>query len=90
MRFEAKRLSKLALGPVLMLTNLSALAAREVNQVNMSEGVTEVSQGVFSLHMMILGICTVIGIGVFGVMFYSIINHRKSKGVTPATFHEST
>ena len=45
---------------------------------------------IYSLHMIILGICTVIGIGVFGVMFYSIIYHRKSKGVTPATFHEST
>jgi cytochrome c oxidase subunit 2 len=40
--------------------------------------------------MLILIICTVIGAGVFGVMFYSIIYHRKSRGVTPATFHEST
>jgi cytochrome c oxidase subunit 2 len=40
--------------------------------------------------MLILIICTVIGACVFGVMFYSIIYHRKSKGVTPATFHEST
>jgi cytochrome c oxidase subunit 2 len=90
MCFEAKRLFRLALGPVLMLMSAAASAAREVNQINMSEGVTEVSQSVFSLHMLILGICVVIGIGVFGVMFYSIIYHRKSKGVTPATFHEST
>ncbi len=90
MCFEAKRLSKLALGPVLMLMSTVALAERKVNQINMYEGVTEVSERVFSLHMLILGICTVIGIGVFGVMFYSIIYHRKSKGVTPATFHEST
>jgi cytochrome c oxidase subunit 2 len=87
---EAKRLSKLALGPVLMVTGAASAVAREVNQVNMYQGVTDVSQSVFSLHMMIFWICTVIGIGVFGVMFYSIINHRKSKGVTPATFHEST
>ncbi len=90
MCFEAKRLSKLALGPVLMVTGAASAVAREVNQVNMYQGVTDVSQSVFSLHMMIFWICTVIGIGVFGVMFYSIINHRKSKGVTPATFHEST
>src|SRR5690606_22246097 len=30
----------------------------------------------------------VIFIGVFGVMLYSIIMHRKSKGHQPATFHE--
>jgi cytochrome c oxidase subunit 2 len=90
MCFEAKRLFRLALGPVLMLMSATNVAAREMNQINMSEGVTQVSQDVFGLHMLILGICTVIGIGVFGVMLYSIINHRKSKGVTPATFHEST
>ena len=91
MCLEAKRLYKLALGPVLMLMSAAVLAAGgEVNQVNMSPGVTEVGKEIYDLHMIILGICTVIGIGVFGVMFYSIIYHRKSKGVTPATFHEST
>lgn len=88
---NAKRLFRLALGPVLMLLSAVTLAAQgEVNQLNMSPGVTEVGREIYSLHMIILGICTVIGIGVFGVMFYSIIYHRKSKGVTPATFHEST
>ena len=47
-------------------------------------------KNIYDLHMIILGICTVIGLGVFGVMFYSIIYHRKSRGVAPATFHEST
>jgi cytochrome c oxidase subunit 2 len=89
MCFEAKRLFKLALGPVLMLTSALAMGA-EVNQINMPEGVNEVGKSIFSLHMLIFWICTVIGIGVFGVMLYSIIYHRKSRGVTPATFHEST
>ncbi len=90
MCFEAKRLYKLALGPVLMLMSAVALAAGEANQVNMSPGVTVVGKEIYDLHMTILIICTIIGVGVFGVMFYSIIYHRKSKGVTPATFHEST
>lgn len=91
MCFEAKRLCKLALGPVLMLMSALALASGgEVSQVNMSPGVTEVGKKIYDLHMLIFWICTVIGVGVFGVMFYSIIYHRKSKGVTPATFHEST
>ena len=91
MCFEAKRLCKLALGPVLMLMSALAMASGgDVSQVNMSPGVTEVGKKIYDLHMLIFWICTVIGVGVFGVMFYSIIYHRKSKGVTPATFHEST
>ena len=91
MCFEAKRLYKLALGPVLMLMSAIAMAAGgEVNQLNMSPGVTEVGREIYNLHMWILVICTVIGLGVFGVMFWSIVYHRKSKGAIPATFHEST
>jgi len=58
--------------------------------MNMSPGVTEVGHRIFDLHMTILWICVVIGAVVFGVMFYSIIYHRKSRGVQPAQFHEST
>jgi cytochrome c oxidase subunit 2 len=56
----------------------------------MPVGVTDVGQQIYDLHMIILWICVVIGGLVFGVMFYSIFMHRKSRGVTPATFHEST
>ncbi len=88
---KAKRLLKLALGPVLMLTSAVALAyGPEVNQVNMAPGPTEVGERIYDLHMIILWICTIIGLGVFGVMFYSIIYHRKSKGAVAAHFHEST
>ncbi|MGR5140673.1 cytochrome c oxidase subunit II [Photobacterium sp. DNB23_23_1] len=58
--------------------------------LNMTQGVTEVSQRVFDLHMTIFYICVVIGLVVFGVMFWSIIHHRKSKGAVAASFHEST
>jgi cytochrome c oxidase subunit 2 len=94
MCFEAKRLVRLALGPVLMLlATASGLAWSDdskVNQLNMSPGVTEVGASIYDLHMWILWICVVIGVLVFGAMFYSIFAHRKSRGVTPATFHEST
>ena len=89
MCFDAKRLLKLALGPVLMLVATLSGAA-EVNQMDMSPGVTEVGKEIFELHTLILGICVIIGVLVFGVMFWSIIYHRKSRGVEPATFHEST
>ena len=58
--------------------------------LNLTEGVTPTSQRVYDLHMTIFYIVTVIGIAVFAVMTWSIIHHRKSKGVTPATFHHST
>ncbi|KZX58141.1 cytochrome B559 subunit alpha [Halioglobus sp. HI00S01] len=87
----AKRLFRLALGPVLVLFSSAVLAAHgDMNEVNMSPGVTDVGAQIYNLHMIILGICTIIGIGVFGVMFYSIYAHRKSRGHEPATFHEST
>jgi Heme/copper-type cytochrome/quinol oxidases, subunit 2 len=48
--------------------------------LNLMKGVTKVSNDIYDLHMLILWICVVIGIGVFGAMFYSIYHHRKSKG----------
>jgi cytochrome c oxidase subunit 2 len=56
----------------------------------MPPGVTEVGQQIYDLHMLILWICTIIGVLVFGVMFYSIYAHRKSKGAKASSFHEST
>jgi cytochrome c oxidase subunit II len=58
--------------------------------LNMTRGVTPISREVYDLHMLILWIVTIIGIGVFGVMFWSIIHHRKSKGAQPAKFHHNT
>jgi len=58
--------------------------------LNLMKGVTRVSNDIYDLHMLILWICVFIGIGVFGVMFYSIYYHRKSKGHQAAQFHENT
>jgi cytochrome c oxidase subunit 2 len=60
-----------------------------VNQLNLTTGVTQIARDVAWLHWMMLIICLVIFVAVFGVMFYSIWAHRKSKGAKPATFHES-
>ncbi|MEO1247767.1 MAG: cytochrome c oxidase subunit II [Pseudomonadota bacterium] len=76
---------------VLILTGLSLTgAARADWGLNMPEGVTELSKETYDLHMLIFWVCVWIGIVVFGVMIYSIFAHRKSKGVTPATFSHST
>ncbi len=58
--------------------------------LNMHRGVTEISRGIYQLHMIIFWICVVVGIIVFSAMFYAIIWHRKSRGVTAAHFHENT
>jgi cytochrome c oxidase subunit 2 len=58
--------------------------------LNLTKGVTDISNKVYDLHMLILIICTVVCIGVFAVLIYSLMTHRKSKGAKPATFHEST
>ncbi|MEM6707527.1 MAG: cytochrome c oxidase subunit II [Pseudomonadota bacterium] len=57
---------------------------------NMTQGVTEISQRVYDLHMLIFWICVVIGVGVFGMIFLSIYLHRKSRGAEAAQFHENT
>ncbi len=60
-----------------------------VQQINLAKPVTEIAEQIYSLHNMVMLICLVILILVFGVMFYSIIVFRKSKGAKSASFHES-
>ena len=69
---------------------LAATANATDMPLNMTKGVTEISQQVYDLHMTIFWICCVIGAVVFGIMFWSIVRHRKARGVQPAQFHEST
>ena len=58
-------------------------------QMNMFKGVTPLSHDIYDLHMIAMLICAIIGLIVFGVMFYSLIHHRKSKGYQAASFHDN-
>jgi len=49
-------------------------------QLNMTQGVTEISRNIYGLHMKIFWICVIIAVIVFGAMIYSIVTFRKSKG----------
>jgi cytochrome c oxidase subunit 2 len=60
------------------------------NGWNMPRGVTDLSSEIYSLHMIIFWICVVIGVVVFGVMFYSLFRFRRSKGAKASNFHEHT
>ena len=67
----------------------SVPAGAQEPRFNMTRGATEISQQVFDLHMTIFYICVAIALVVFSLMFWSIIHHRKAKGVVPAQFHGS-
>ena len=61
-----------------------------VRQLNLPPAVTKIAADQQWLHWFMMAICLVIFVAVFGVMFYSIWKHRKSKGHKAANFHEST
>lgn len=82
-----KRALTAVVGTMAMVAATSATADYALN---LTRGVTPISQEAHAIHMLILWVCVAIGIVVFGVMFISIIFHRKSRGAKPAQFHEST
>ena len=73
-----------------LLTLFSVATSADWNALNMTQGVTDISKEVYELHMLIFWICVVIGVLVFGVMFYSMYAYTKKKNPVPATFHENT
>ena len=80
----------------LLLASQAAVAVNDlpggpsVLQMDLPHPVTKIAAAQQELHVMMLWICGFICVAVFGVMFYSIFAHRKSKGAKPADFHEST
>ncbi len=89
-------LARLALVAGATLATQAALAVNSlpggpaVNQLDLHPPVTKIAAEQQWLHYFMLAICTVIFVGVFGVMFYSVFKHRKSRGAKAANFHEST
>jgi cytochrome c oxidase subunit 2 len=65
-------------------------AANAEYKLNLTEGVTPISQDLYGLHMLVFWICVVIAALVFGIMAWSIFYHRKSRGAKASNFHEST
>ena len=81
-----------------LLSGLVSQAALAVNdlpggpavmQLDLHPAVTIIAEQQHTLHYVVLIICVVIFVAVFGVMFYSILRHRKSVGHKAANFHES-
>ncbi|WP_425334699.1 cytochrome c oxidase subunit II [Paucibacter sediminis] len=90
-----RRMSQLAVTLGAALASHAALAVNDlpggpaVNQLNLHPPVTKIASEQMWLHNMMLFVCLAIFVAVFGVMFYSIFKHRKSKGAVSANFHES-
>ncbi|KQV94484.1 cytochrome C oxidase subunit II [Rhizobacter sp. Root1221] len=61
-----------------------------VNQIDLHPPVTQIAMDQRTLHYGMMFTCLAIFLAVFGVMFYSIFKHRRSKGAKSANFHEST
>lgn len=79
---------------VIALAGISALAFYSSMAVgskyNLQEPQSVIAQDIYDQHIMLMWICLAIFIGVFSVMFYSVLKHRKSKGHKAANFHHST
>jgi len=82
--------SRLAALAALVASGAASAVAYDPGHWNMPIGVTELSRDVYHLHMLIFWVCVGIGVVVFGVMFYSVFAHRRSRHPKPADFHEST
>jgi cytochrome c oxidase subunit II len=81
-----------ALVGVLALALYSGLsmAAPDPYQLNLQQPQSIIAQQTYDQHTMVLWVCLVIFVGVFGVMFYSVLKHRKDAGYKAANFHHST
>ena len=73
-------------GTLLSLGSAAAAASR----YNLQDPNSALGQEIYDLHTLVLWICVVIFIGVFGMMFYAMLKHRKSVGHQAAHFHENT
>lgn len=67
-----------------------AIAQDAPSRYNLQQPVTRIASEIYGMHTLMLLICLVIFVGVFGVMFWSVFRHRKSRGAVAANFHENT
>ncbi|WP_322520697.1 cytochrome c oxidase subunit II [Guyparkeria halophila] len=81
---------RLILALMTLPTAVGAAAQEEPSALNMTRGVTEISRDAYDMHMLLFWICVAIGVGVFGVMTWSLIRHRRSRGAKAAKFSENT
>lgn len=80
-----------SVGALLGVAALALYSSMAVgSKYNFQEPQNAIAQDVYDQHILVMWICLGIFIAVFGVMFYSILKHRKSVGHKAANFHHST
>ena len=80
----------LALAVSALLASGAAFANPEPWQLNLTPGVTSISQRIYQLHMLGFYVCVGIGILVFGAMFVAMFRFRKSQGAVAEQWSHST
>jgi len=65
-------------------------AALAEMRLNLQDPQTVIAHEIYNLHNIILLICAVIFVIVFGAMLVAIVKHRKSVGHRAEQFHENT
>ena len=80
----------LVLAVVGLLASGVAAANPEPWQLNLTPGVTSISQRIYALHMLGFYVCLGIGFIVFGAMFVAMFKFRKSTGAVAEQWSHST
>ncbi len=87
--FITSAIQKLGLLAAGLLMPVWALANDMTTKYNLRTPASGMAEDIYGLHNFLLIVCLVIFVVVFGVMFYSMWAHRKSRGHKPSDFHES-
>ncbi len=77
----------------LVVASLISALSGTVNaawELNLQEPVTALAKRVYDLHSLLLWVIVIIFVGVFAVVAWSIVFHRKSRGHKAADFHDNT
>ena len=73
-----------------LLLSLTIGPASSQSQYNLQPPQTVVAHSIYDLHLLLVGICAVIFVVVFGLMFYVIARHRRSVGHLAKQFDRNT
>lgn len=88
-----RHLNRLRLANAGLLAGMFGMLSGAANaawQLNLQEPVTAAAKRVYDLHTLLTWIIFIIFAGVFAVVAYSLVFHRKSKGHQAADFHDNT
>jgi cytochrome c oxidase subunit 2 len=87
---ERIKMTKTTTATTILVAGLYSVPAFANYQFNLQPAATPIATEIYELHNLILLVCLLIFIIVFGVMFYALYKHRKSAGHQAAKFSHNT